>query len=267
MNNRLAISLIAASLLDVGRGLRTIHHRRGRRDRRAGGRTGRRSDRRSRRRHRRCGRWPRPRNPECGDHFGSGRRAPSWCVNASSSASRCRSRRTANGAEPCRVSLCGRQRSPRDRGAAHPQGGQDHRLDDDERSSMNPRGPVARGDFTRLARVRLIAQSSAAATASPTHAASASTTKSISRACRPGAQNCRISMHAGHRDGDERDPAGVAYRRGQRRARRGRRPAHARRSGRERHAADSRGGPSVAKATAAASSQADNRRTIVIATG
>ena len=36
--------------------------------------------------------------------------------------------------------------------------------------------------------------SSAAAAANPTHAASASTTKSIHRACRPGAHSCRISI-------------------------------------------------------------------------
>ena len=41
---------------------------------------------------------------------------------------------------------------------------------------------------------RLIVQSSAAAAARPREAASASTTKSSRRACRPGAQNCRISI-------------------------------------------------------------------------
>ncbi len=37
-------------------------------------------------------------------------------------------RRAAAGAEPYRISLCCRQRSPRDRGAAHAQGHQDYRL-------------------------------------------------------------------------------------------------------------------------------------------
>ncbi len=57
-------------------------------------------------------------------------------------------------------------------------------------------GIVTRRDAYEEAwgRGRLKTRSNAAEAASPTHAASASTTKSINRACRPGAQNCRISI-------------------------------------------------------------------------
>ena len=55
MNNRLAVSLIAASLLVSRRGFCPVHHRAGCRRWREGGRRGSWPGRRNRRRHRRCG--------------------------------------------------------------------------------------------------------------------------------------------------------------------------------------------------------------------
>ena len=59
-------------------------------------------------------------------------------------------------------------------------------------------------------RIRCVAQSNAAAMTNPAQAVSASTTKSSSRACRPGAPELRQFKHGNHHDRDRRDPRAVA---------------------------------------------------------
>ena len=70
MNNRLAVSLIAASC-SIGRGLCSINDRYGRGQWCGGWRLGRRPGRRNRRRHRGCGCRCCRGDSECGDHLDS----------------------------------------------------------------------------------------------------------------------------------------------------------------------------------------------------
>ena len=135
MNNRLAVSLVAASLLASGAAFAQSTTEQGASEgARAGGDIG--------------GPVGAMVGGTVGAAVGAGLEIPnavitrrsrgatvrSWCRSASWSASRCRRAVELRArAEPHRVSLCGGQRSPRDRRAAHAQGDQDHRLIDDRK--------------------------------------------------------------------------------------------------------------------------------------
>ena len=108
--------------------------------------------------------------------------------------------RAAAGSALHRISLCGGQRPAGHRRSADPQGHQDHRLI----ANIEEQGPrcTRRREAIPCVQCTLMSGSvsacrvshpSTAAIAKPAQAASASTTKSSSRACRPGAQSCRIS--------------------------------------------------------------------------
>ena len=104
-----------------------------------------------------------------------------------------------------RVSLCGRQRSPRDRRAAHAQGDQDHRLMIELASKQSsrarrPAGIFRSGRAVARQRDRDHPVDARRRRQGRCRRASASTTKSSSRACRPGAKKLQQLEHADQDD-------------------------------------------------------------------